>query len=112
MGDRLCSWEHALACEAAAKRRVCPGCLAGTALFPVSVERDGTRAVDTWCIKCKVTVEPVVDPIDYDWLAFLPASCVVPSVPFDADEMLRGPISSEVFDFLLGSCPTRSPQSR
>ena len=107
VGDRLCSWEHALACEAAAKRRVCPGCLAGTALFPVSVERDGTRAVDTWCIKCKVTVEPVVDPIDYDGLAFLPASCVVPSVPFDADEMLCGPISSEDFDFFVGQLPNK-----
>ena len=107
MGDRLCSWEHALSTEAAAKRGVCPGCLDHTSLFRVSVERDGTRAVETWCMNCKEAVEPVVDPIDYDLLAFLPTCLVVPSAPSDSDATLRGPISLDDFDFFVGQLPNR-----
>ena len=81
VGDRLCSWEHSLASEAAAKKGLCPGCPDCTSLFPVYEERDGARTVAMWCMHCKEAVEPIVDPIDYDLLTFLPDGCTVPSVP-------------------------------
>ena len=108
VGDRLCSWEHALASEAAAKKGVCPGCLCTSDfLFPVSAERDGTRSVETWCLKCKQTVQPVVDALEYDWLAFLPAGFEAPSVPLDTEATLRGPISPDDFDFFIGQLPNK-----
>ena len=109
VGDRLCSWEHALAVEATAKKAVCPGCLgyAEDCFFPVSVERDGARSTETWCLHCKETIQPVIDPAEYDRLAFLPASCEIPSVPLAAAETLRGPISLDDFDFFIGQLPNK-----
>ncbi len=58
-------------------------------------------------MNCKEAVEPVVDPIDYDMLAFLPDGFPVPSVPPNSDETLRGPIVLDDFDFFVGQLPNK-----
>ena len=65
VGDRLCSWEYALASEAAAKKRVCP-CCRGNSFMPVSREDAGVRSVYTYCLVCKRAVAPIVDRARYD----------------------------------------------
>ena len=59
VGDRLCSWEYALASEAAAKKLACP-CCRGDLLMPVSREDAGVGSVYTFCLVCKRAVAPIV----------------------------------------------------
>ena len=80
VGDRLCSWEYALASEAAAKKRVCP-CCRGNSFMPVSREDAGVRSVYTYCLVCKLAVAPIVDRDRYYRLEFLPTTVQIPCVP-------------------------------
>ena len=105
--DRLSSWEYSLASAASATKASCPKCLAHDCFFPACAEREGARSIITWCLRCKQVVEPAVDPSAYDNLSFLPAQSVVPSVPVESGETLRGPIADDDADFFLGQLPNR-----
>ena len=107
VGDRLCSWEHLLASEAAAKKRGCPWCK-GDQLMPVSCEQGGVRSVYTYCLVCKRAVTPIVDRDSYDRLEFLAATEHIPRVPPDRGEALSGAISWEDFVTFLGQLPNQS----
>jgi hypothetical protein len=105
--DRLSSWEYSLASAASATKAFCPKCLSHDCFFPACAEREGARSIITWCLRCKQVVEPAVDPSAYDHLSFLPAQSVVPSVPVESWETLRGPIADDDADYFLGQLPNR-----
>ncbi len=105
--DRLSVVEHALAVEGLARKCLCPGCT-HQALTPVTMERDGGRHMSTWCSICSTFVDPVVDPIDYCQLSFLPRGAAVTRIPLDSEESLRAPISSDDLDYYLGQSPNNS----
>ena len=73
VGYRLCSWEYALASEAAAKKLACPYCR-GDLFMQVSREDAGVRSVYTYCLVCKRAVAPIVDRDRYDRLEFVPTT--------------------------------------
>ena len=102
--DRLVVIEYNLALEGTAKKSLCPSCR-GSALLPVSVQRNGARTMSTWCQDCCGMVVPVVDAVEYEHLLFMPASAVIPRIPSAAQESLRDPVSAEDLEFLLGQLP-------
>ena len=65
----------------------------------------------TWAIhQLQALVEPVVDPVDYVQLSFLPRGAAVTRIQHDSAESLRDPVSSEDLDYCLDQLPYKSTQ--
>jgi hypothetical protein len=69
------------------------------------MEWDGARHMSTWCSVCSAFVHPVVNPIDYCQLSFMPRGAAVMRIPHDSKESLLAPISSDDLDYCLGQSP-------